>query len=112
MKKLLSLYMILLSWIISVTAVFLFPDQSKVPTQKTSIYTHFDFNGHSQISQGIELIEVPDFKVDQKLFCNFIEELTVDFSKVDKSLSITFLSIKGSPLFDVKRLFIHFFYPW
>jgi hypothetical protein len=112
MKKLLSLYMILLSWIISVTAVFLFPDQSKIPSQETSIYTHFDFNGHSKISQGIELIEVPDFKVDQKLFCNFIEELIVDFSKVDKSLSTSFFCTKGSPLFDVKRLFIHFFYPW
>ncbi|MDG1277513.1 MAG: hypothetical protein P8O16_09550 [Algoriphagus sp.] len=112
MKKLLSLSMILLSWIISLTAVLFFPVQTKSHTQQTSIYTHIDLNGNNQISEGIELIEVPDFKVDQKLFCNFIEELGIDFPKVVKSHSFKFSSIKGIPLFDVKRLFIHFFYPW
>ena len=112
MKKQLQFSMILLSWIVSLTAVLLSPDQTIVPNQETSIYTHFDFNGHSKISLAIELIEVPDFKVDQKLFFNFIKELTIDFPNEANSPSFIFLSIKGKPLFDVKKLFINFFYPW
>jgi hypothetical protein len=112
MRKQFSVLMILLSWIISLTAVLLFPDQPKIPSQQASIYTYFDLNGEHSISQAIELTEVPDFKVDQKLFSNFIEELTIGLSTADKALSSLFLYTKGYPLFDIKRLFIHFFYPW
>jgi len=112
MKKLGSFCMILFSWIISVTAVFSFPSESYLPTQEASVYTSFSIEDQSQISISVALIEVPDFKIDQKLFGNFIEELKIDFVAIENSLLINFLSENGSSLFDVKKLFIHFFHPW
>ncbi len=112
MKKLLSFYLIFLSWIFSMTAVFFFPAQIETPSEESSIYTSFEIQEQAQISAGIELTEVPNFKIDQKLFGNFIEDLKIDFYGVANHNTDRFLSIKGTPLFDVKKLFIHFFHPW
>jgi hypothetical protein len=111
MKKL-AFFMILFSWIISVTAVFSFPSESFFPTKEFSLYSSFSIEGKSQISTNVTFIEVPDFKIDQKLFGNFIEDLKIDFTAIENSLLINFLSENGSSLFDIQTLFIHFFYPW
>ncbi len=94
------------------TSVYSFPTPSNLPDQESSVYNHFDLYDQAQISLGVVLIEVPDFKIDQKLFGNFIVELEIDFLKVEQSLIFSYLSIKGDSLFDVRKLFISFFYPW
>jgi hypothetical protein len=114
MKKLLSILMISLSWIIGLIAVFSIDQVPQTKDQQISIQTNFDFSQdyEIEISSANLSIEIPSFKIDWQLF----GKLNCEWETFSRTL-LTELSMQEHikrtvVLFDVKSLFIHFFYPW
>jgi hypothetical protein len=114
MNKLLSIGMISLSWIIGLVAVFSFDQVYQPVDQQVSIHANFDFSQdfEIEISSTNLSVEIPSFKIDWQLF----GKLNSDWETFSRTL-ITELSLqeylkRTSILFDVKSLFLHFFYPW
>jgi len=115
MKKLLSLFMITLSWVIGMIAVFSF-DQVHISKedQEVSLQANHNFfqDYEIEISTASLSVEIPSFKIDWQLF----GKLNSNWETISRSI-LTELSLQEYlkntlVLFDVKTLFLQFFYPW
>ncbi len=114
MKKLLSTLMISFSWIIGLIAVSSFDQVSQIENQQVSIQANFDFSQdyEIEISSTNLSVEIPSFKIDWQLFGK-LNSVWETFSRsIITELSLQEYLKKTIVLFDVKSLFLHFFYPW
>ncbi len=114
MNKLLSLLMISLSWIIGMVAVFSFDQVPQTEDQQVSVQASFDFSQDYEIEiSGTNLsLEIPSFKIDWQLFGKHNSDWETFGRTIITQLSFQEYPKKALVLFDVKSLFLHFFYPW
>lgn len=114
MKKLLSTLMISLSWIIGMIAVFSFEQVPTAKNQQVTIQSNFDFSQEAEIEiSGTTLtIEIPSFKIDWQLFGKLNSTWDSIPRMIIAELSLQKYLNHSLVLFDVKSLFLHFFYPW
>lgn len=114
MTKLLSLLMISLSWVIGMIAVFSFDQVAQSQDHQVSIQANFDFSQDYEIEiSGTNLsLEIPSFKIDWQLFGKHNSDWESLSRTILTKLSLQEYLKKTLVLFDVKSLFLHFFYPW
>ncbi len=114
MKKLLSLVMISLSWIVGMIAVFSFDQVNQVEDHGVSIHSNFNFSQdyEIEISSPSLGVEIPSFKIDWQLFGKLNSNWDFFSSLISTTISKPDFTKKALALFDVKSLFLHFYYPW
>lgn len=114
MIKQFSILMISLSWVLWFASVFSFPvsidssgnDYSHDSVSNLAQLTKIQFNAPP------ELLEIPEFKVDWSLNAKLNPNWYFDFLSPFKVCLPPSFFKKSIPLFDIKDIFIHFFYPW
>jgi uncharacterized membrane-anchored protein YitT (DUF2179 family) len=114
MKKLLSLIMISLSWIIGMTAIFTFDQIPSQNGQSSSVQTSIEFSQsyEFEISSTNLSVNIPNFKIDWKLFGKYNTVWEIISRSILTELALQEFIKKSFVLFDIKSIFLHFFYPW